>query len=146
NEGTSGAGIPPTNKRAANRVDKDNIGPSESAAQPLPITFSAPAEKTYGKHPIVNNATKTSGLPVSFTTTSANMSLELINDEWYVHILGAGSASITAHQNGDASYDAAGDVTRDLTINRANATIAVFGFSGNYDGVAHGVVSSSATG
>jgi hypothetical protein len=53
---------------------------------------------------------------------------------------GAGSAAITAQLPGGTGYAAAADVAQDLTINKANATITVVGFSGVYDGAAHGVV------
>jgi hypothetical protein len=46
---------------------------------------------------------------------------------------------------GNSDYNAAsGDAT--VTLNPVNATIAVVGYSGSYDGNAHGVISSSASG
>ena len=40
-----------------------------------------------------------------------------------VHITGAGSCTITAHQAGDATYNAAPDVSRTITIAKASQTI-----------------------
>jgi hypothetical protein len=62
-----------------------------------------------------------------------------------VHITGAGSAAITAHQAGDDYYYAATDVTQSFMIDKADAVILVNGYSVTYDGAAH-TATGTATG
>src|SRR5205807_7818951 len=60
-----------------------------------------------------------------------------------ITITGAGSCTVTASQAGDANYNAASDVSRSFTVNQASANITVNGFSGIYDGHAHGATGSA---
>ncbi len=111
------------------------------------ITFGTLANHTWGDPDFTVSATATSRLPVDFTATgSAAVYENTGTGVWYVHIGGAGSATITAQQGGDDNYHSAADVPQGFTIGQANASITVTGFSGTYDGAAHGVTSSSATG
>src|SRR5207248_9931937 len=69
------------------------------------IAFAALGGKTYGDPDFSVAATATSGLDVTFTasgncTVSGNT----------VHITGAGSGTVTAHQAGNKNYNAALDV------------------------------------
>jgi uncharacterized repeat protein (TIGR03803 family) len=84
------------------------------------ITFSTLAAKTYGNAPYTLAATTTSGLPV--THTSSDPAVLTISGNT-VTIVGAGSATITASQPGNANYNAAADVVRTQTVNKANQTI-----------------------
>jgi hypothetical protein len=75
------------------------------------ITFGPLPGKTLGDPPFAVNATASSGLPVSFTaggncTVAGNV----------VTMTGAGSCTITAHQPGDATYNAAPDVLQTFSI------------------------------
>ena len=96
------------------------------------ITFGVLGAKTYGDADFSLSASASSGLAVSFTA-AGNCSVSGST----VHITGAGSCTVTAHQAGNASYNAAPDVSRSFNIAKANATINVSGYSGVYDGAAH---------
>lgn len=86
------------------------------------ITFAPLADQMVAAAPFQISATASSGLAVSFTasgkcTVSGNM-VTLSG--------GAGSCSITAHQGGNDTYNAAPDVTRSFAINdpaKQNQTI-----------------------
>ncbi|GAA4487555.1 GH32 C-terminal domain-containing protein [Microbacterium panaciterrae] len=75
------------------------------------IAFPAPADVTFGDPDIALSATASSRLPVTFT---ASGSCTIVNGA--AHPTAAGSCTVTAHQQGDASYNPAPDVTRTVTI------------------------------
>jgi N-acetylneuraminic acid mutarotase len=70
-------------------------------------------------------AVASSGLPVTYSIS--NTSVAWITNGT-VHIAGAGTATITASQEGNESYNYAPDITATLTVNSKNQTI-----SGLYD-------------
>jgi hypothetical protein len=108
------------------------------------IVFAALSDKTYGDAPFTVTATGGgSGNPVTFNA-SGNCTSGGLNGST-ITINGAGPCTVTATQTGSANYNAAPDVSRSFTINQATATINVSGFTGVYDGNAHGA-SGSATG
>ncbi|AMV41026.1 hypothetical protein VT85_26560 (plasmid) [Planctomyces sp. SH-PL62] len=110
------------------------------------INFDLLPDKTYGDGDFVISASASSGLPVSFTA-SGEASVLLIGDVWYVHIIGAGIATITAHQFGDANNDPAQDVSRDLIIARASSVTTTIGDGPFiYDGGVHAGGSGTVTG
>jgi hypothetical protein len=84
------------------------------------ITFSAPSAKTYKDPDFMLNATANSGLPVSYT--SSNPSVATVSGN-IVTIVGAGTTTITASQGGDGTFNPAPDVSRTLTVNKANQTV-----------------------
>ena len=87
------------------------------------ITFAAPATKTYGNADFATGASSTnSTIPITFTSSNPNVAIVIGNN---IHIVGAGTTNITASQAGNAGYFAASDVTRTLTVNKANLTIRV---------------------
>jgi hypothetical protein len=75
------------------------------------ITFGPIANKTYGDAAFDITATASSGLEISFAATGPCAVAETT-----VHLLGAGSCSITPSQPGSDYYNAAPDVTRAFTI------------------------------
>ncbi|WP_423149785.1 MBG domain-containing protein, partial [Rubrolithibacter danxiaensis] len=83
------------------------------------ITF-ADMHKTYGDGDFDGGASSPS--PVTITYSSDNLSVATIVSN-KVHIIGAGTANITASQAGDSNYDAAAPVTKVLTVDKA--TLAV---------------------
>ena len=97
------------------------------------ITFGSLPNKTYGAQDFTITATASSGLPVTFTATG-NCTVTQVNGTWKVHIIGAGTGTITAHQSGNTQYNAAQDVTRSFTIAKATATIKITPYTGTYDG------------
>ena len=84
------------------------------------ITNFVNLTNTYGDAPVTLSAMASSGLPVSYSSTNTNISLS----GNVVTILGAGTANITASQVGDTNYNAAVNVTKTLTVNKAAQTIS----------------------
>ena len=130
------AGAPTTDQRGLSRARAVDIGAFEFQPQPQIITFSSLTAVTYGDADFALSATASSGLAVTFTD-NGNASVFEIANVWFVHITGAGSATITAHQAGNADFDSAADVDQLLAINKANAVIVVTPYTVAYDGQAH---------
>jgi hypothetical protein len=141
----------PTDQRGLPRIVNGtvDIGAFESNLQSQTITFSTLAAETYGNADFAISATASSGLQVSFTASGNASVYQDGGGAWHVHITGAGSATITAHQAGDGSYAPAPNVTQDLTINKA--TVSSFSITPytsartTYDGLAH-TATGTATG
>jgi len=84
------------------------------------ITFSSFAVKTFGDVPFSPGATASSGLAISYTSstpTVATVTGSLLT------IVGAGTSDIAASQAGNTNYNAATSVTRTLNIGKSNQTI-----------------------
>lgn len=91
---------------------------------PLPaqiITFPALSLSRYGDANLAAGATASSGLPVAYT--SSNTQVATVQSNGAITITGAGTATITASQAGDAANAAAPDVVRTLTVQKANLQI-----------------------
>ncbi|NIG54508.1 MBG domain-containing protein [Chitinophaga sp. Cy-1792] len=88
------------------------------------ITFTQPADMTYGATPFQLAPTSNSSLPVAYRILSgpATLSGNVIS------LTGAGDVTIEAYQDGNSSWNAATPVTR--TFNVAKATVDIF--VGNY--------------
>ncbi|MFA5203470.1 MAG: MBG domain-containing protein [Lentisphaeria bacterium] len=110
------------------------------------ILFPALPAKTYGDADFAPGATASSGLAVTYT--SSNAAVATIVDG-KIHIVGAGTTSITAAQTGDDSWNAALPVTQSLTVAQKTLTATAenktrsFGaanpaFSIAYTGLANG--------
>ena len=82
------------------------------------ISFTTLPVKTYGDADFNPGATISNGLPVTYTSTGA---ATIVNNN--IHITGAGTATITAHQAGNANYNPATDVSVTLTINKKQLTV-----------------------
>ena len=86
------------------------------------ISFAPLPNKTVGNPPFTISATASSGLPVTFTASgkcNVNGNTVTLSGQ-------AGSCAITAHQKGNATYNAAPDVARSLVVNdpaKQNQTI-----------------------
>ena len=81
------------------------------------------------------SGTASSGLPVSFSSSSGNISISSNT----VTILGAGSATITASQAGNSNWSAATPVTQTLIVNKASGSVSIGNLNQNYDGTAKSV-------
>jgi trimeric autotransporter adhesin len=87
------------------------------------ITFAAPATKTYGNADFAAGATSTNTtIPVTLASSNVNVATIIGSN---IHIVGAGTTTITASQAGNAGYFPAPDVARTLTVNKANLAIRV---------------------
>jgi hypothetical protein len=87
------------------------------------ITFNTPATKTYGNADFAAGATSTNNtIPITYTSSNPAVATIIGNN---IHITGAGTSTITASQAGNAGFFPAADVSRTLTVNKANLTIKV---------------------
>ena len=84
------------------------------------ITFDPILAKTYGDSPFKLNATSSSGLPVTYSYfPSGNIYI----DSNTVTIVGVGSVSVKASQEGNSNYARATPVTQNLLISKASNVI-----------------------
>ncbi len=81
------------------------------------ITFGSLANKTVGDPAITLGATASSGLAVSYATSDAGVAALSGNS---LSFPGAGIATITASQAGNADYNAATNVTQNQLVNSAS--------------------------
>ena len=112
-----------------------------AAATPQSITFTLPASGTLDdSFPLT--ATADSGLEVTYTaTTPATCSV----DAGTLALEALGTCSVTASQAGDATYDPAPDVTRQIEILAASNAPQTIDFSLPASGVVGGSVDLTAT-
>jgi uncharacterized protein YjdB len=119
-------GVGSTTITASQSGDFD-YNPATNVQQPLvvnkadqTISFSALPNKDPGDQPFVLSAAATSGLSISYA--SSDETVATISDNT-VTIIGSGSSTITAKQDGNGNYNAAPDVSQTLTINKVDQTI-----------------------
>lgn len=91
-----------------------------SNKQSQTITFGQLPVKTYGDVDFDPGATITSNLPIVYSSSDPSI-VEVLNG--MLHIKGAGTVTIGASHPGDANYEAAPEVTQQLTINKKSLTI-----------------------
>lgn len=84
------------------------------------ITFDPLADQTYGDSDFDPGATASSGLTVSYESSDETVATIVSGN---VHIVGAGTTTITASQAGDATYNPASPVPQTLTVNKANLDV-----------------------
>jgi len=96
------------------------------AATPQTITFGAITAKTYGDADFTLAATASSSLPVSYVSSDPTVAT-VDAASGLVHILKAGTTTITASQAGDATYAAATPAGQLLTVNKAASSITATG-------------------
>ena len=83
------------------------------------ITFNALPSKTYGDADFNPGATASSGLTVTYSSSNTEVATIVSGN---IHIVGAGTANITASQAGNSNYNAAANVVQALTVNKAVLT------------------------
>lgn len=87
------------------------------------ITFNALPTKTYGNADFAAGATSTNNtIPITYVSSNTSVATIVGSN---IHIVGAGTTNITASQAGNVGYTPAADVTRTLTVNKANLAIKV---------------------
>jgi gliding motility-associated-like protein len=111
----------------ASQTGNSNWNPAADVPQTLTvskagqtITFGILPVLTYGDSDTDPGASSSSGLPVSYASDNPGVAT-IING--MIHITGAGNAVITASQPGNENYAPAVDVTRQLTVNKADQVI-----------------------
>ncbi len=112
------------------------------AKQTQTITFAALPAKTYGDAPFALTATTSSGLTISYT--SSDPAIASISGTTLT-ILSGGNVTITASQAGDAQWEAATSVSRDLLIAKAPQTITFAAFTAKSVGDPPFALAASAT-
>lgn len=95
----------------------------DAPKQEQSIFFNELTPKTFGDAAFEISASATSNLVVFFA--SSDETVATVNGN-LVTLVGAGSANITATQGGDATFNAASPVVRELVVNKADQTL-VFG-------------------
>lgn len=123
------------------RVDGVSItGTPLVSNQTITVGTHAPASATYdGTFSVA--ATASSGLPVAITVEGGCS----IDAGTVTMTSGTTDCVVKYNQAGNASWNAAPEVTETVDAQKADATITVTGFNGVYDGAQHGA-SGSATG
>jgi len=86
------------------------------------ISFSVVPAQSVTNSPFQLNAAASSGLPVSYTSTSNNITIS----GNMVSILGGGTATIVASQAGDSNWNAATNITNSFVISKALQSIGFF--------------------
>jgi len=104
------------------------------------ISFGSLQDRTFGDADFAASATATSNLAVSF-----NASGQCTINGATVHLTGAGSCTITAHQGGDNNFNAAADLPQAFNISKANQTISFGSLQDRTFGDADFAVSATAT-
>ena len=87
------------------------------------ITFTGPTAKTLAQTPVVVAAIASSGLPVTFTTTTAAVCTAGGADGATIDLVAAGTCTVRAVQPGDGTYGAIA-VSRSFTVSKVAQTIS----------------------
>jgi N-acetylneuraminic acid mutarotase len=106
------------------------------------ITFSTLASQTYGAAPFTVSATATSGLAVSFKSTTNTVCTVSGST---VTLVAHGTCSIEATQAGNTDFTAATAVTRSFVVGKESQTITFAALSGQSLGNAPFTLSATAT-
>lgn len=108
------------------------------------ITFNSLSPVTYGDNSFALSASSDSNLDISYS--SSNLNVATISGN-VVTIIGAGSTTITASQDGDSSYNPAISVAQDLVVNTKEITLVGANVSNKtYDGNSTASLSGTITG
>jgi hypothetical protein len=106
--------IIPNGLTSGNYTITFNIGTLTINKAAQTITFGALADQVMGNADFNISASASSGLAVSFSTTTATVCT--VTPGGLVHLVGAGTCAITANQNGNANYTAAAPVQQSFAI------------------------------
>jgi hypothetical protein len=97
------------------------------------ITFDAPTSLRFGDADVQLSATASSGLPVTYTSTTTDVCTVVADDE--LHAVAGGTCTIRADQAGGANFEAAPEVERTLTIAETAVVITTPGATRDPRGV-----------
>lgn len=84
------------------------------------ITFNTLSSKSFGDSDFVPLASASSGLSLIFSSSNPGVAT-IVNGN--IHIIGLGTASITASQSGNSYYNAATSVSQTISVSKGNQTI-----------------------
>lgn len=117
---------PGTTNITASQPGNTNYHPAVEKVQLLTvkdtqtITFAELAEKTFGDNDFTLNATASSSLPIIYTSSNIGVATASGNT---VHIVSAGTTTITASQDGNDVFAGATAVSRTLVVKKRDQTI-----------------------
>jgi|GEM_PF-1610345 len=106
------------------------------------ITFAALAAKSFVVAPFTISATASSGLAVTFTSTTTPVCTV---SGASVTLVTLGTCTIAANQAGNTNYNAATQVTRSFTVSKGTQTITFAALAGKGFGTAPFTVSATAS-
>ncbi len=109
------------NYAAASQVEQTIVVAGTKANQT--ITFGALANKTLAQSPVTVSATASSGLAVTFTTATASVCTSRGTNGASITLVKAGTCTVEANQAGNATYNAAPEVSQSFTVSKASQTI-----------------------
>ena len=111
----------------ANQVGNSNYNSAPDVTQTIiidkadqTITFNTLSSKTFGDSDFQLNATSSSNLTISYTSSNTNVAT--INGN-IVTIIGSGLTTITSSQAGNANYNSATGVTQNLIVDKVDQTL-----------------------
>ena len=110
-----------TNYRAAPNVGQSFTVGNGKVDQT--ITFAALTDTTLDQSPLTLSATASSGLPVTYTTTTSAVCTAGGRNGSVISLVGPGTCTVKADQGGNAVYNPAPAVTRSFGVTKANQTI-----------------------
>ena len=87
------------------------------------ITFTALANKTLAQSPVTVSATASSGLVVTFTTTTTAVCTAGGKSGATISLIATGTCTVQAAQAGGASYNPAPSVTQSFTVTKSDQSI-----------------------
>jgi len=106
---------------AASDAGPSYLGGPIKILQEQIITFPELPVKVFGDEDFDPEATASSELTVAYASSNKAVAV-IVNNK--VHITGGGTATITASQVGDATFNLASNVSRVLTVNKQTQTIS----------------------
>ena len=106
------------------------------------ITFGTLSNRVYGTAPFTVNATASSGLAVSFASTTTSLCTV---SGTTVTLVAVGTCTIQATQAGNADYAAASPVNRSFSVTKASQTITFGALSNQAYGTAPFTVNATAS-
>jgi hypothetical protein len=113
-----------------------------TALQAQTVSFDAPTGVTYGDADAALGATASSGLPVTYASSTPEVCTT--TDAGALHVVAAGTCTVTASQAGDSTY-APAEQARTFTIAKATLTVTADDKSRTY-GEANPTLTATITG
>ena len=86
---------------------------------PQTISFGTLANKTLAQSPVTVRATASSGLAVTFTTTTPSVCASGGTNGATISLLTTGTCTVQASQAGNATYNAATPVSQSFTVSKS---------------------------
>jgi cyanophycinase-like exopeptidase len=113
----------------ATQTGNSNYFSAQSVSQVLTIRkksqiiyFDTIPEKTYGDADFDPDAVSSSGLQVNYLSNNPTVAT-IVNGR--IHIVGAGTANITAYQSANSNYYAAENIVKTLVVKKATLVVSV---------------------